>query len=140
MKKRWIRNFNIGQNFRQTKFFVGQKWRNFSWKMKILSNIFLSDKVLILLLFLILKKFWREKCWMFTFEKKRKNVPVDLNNDLKEGPDLRSRCCFTPFGPLVQGSWILPNLLKYARMWANISRYVWLCKYAWICLEYCRPK
>ena len=47
---------------------------------------------------------------------------IDLDNDLKEESDLKSRCCFTLFGLVMQESGICLNLLKYARMWANFSR------------------
>ena len=47
---------------------------------------------------------------------------IDLSSDLKEEPDLKSRCWLTLFGPIMQGFWIYLNLLKYARMWANIPR------------------
>ena len=42
---------------------------------------------------------------MITFEKKNENMfQIDFNNDLKEEPDLRSRCWFTYFKPVVPGS------------------------------------
>ena len=55
---------------------------------------------------------------------------IDLNSDLKEEPNLKSKCWFKLFEPVMQGSSICLNLLKYARMWENIPRYVQLGKNA----------
>ena len=41
---------------------------------------------------------------MFTFEKKLKMFQIDLDSDLKEKPDLKSRCCFILFGSVMQES------------------------------------
>ena len=59
--------------------------------------------------------FWNENEKMFR---------IDLNSDLKGEPDLKSRFLFTLFGPVMQGSWICLNLLKYAGMCADIPWYV----------------
>ena len=42
-----------------------------------------------------------------------KMFQIDLNSDLKEEPDLKSRCWFTLFGPVMQRFWICLSLLKY---------------------------
>ena len=36
-------------------------------------------------------------------KQKSKNVQIDLNSGLKEEPDLKSRCCFTFFEPVMPG-------------------------------------
>ena len=42
---------------------------------------------------------------MFTFQiKTKKMFQIDLNRDLKEEPDLKSRCCFALFEPAMSGS------------------------------------
>ena len=41
---------------------------------------------------------------MFTVEKKKKMFQIDLDSDLKEKPDLKSRCYFTLLGSVMQGS------------------------------------
>ena len=42
---------------------------------------------------------------MSTFEKNEKKMfQIDLDSDLREEPDLMSRCWFTLFGPVMQGS------------------------------------
>ena len=42
---------------------------------------------------------------MITFETKMKKLfQIDLNSDLKEEPDLKSRCWFTLFEPVIPGS------------------------------------
>ena len=79
---------------------------------------------MLLLLLLLLSKCYPEeqnlKCLFLT--QKEKMFQIDLENDLKKEPDLKSRCWFTLLGPVVQGSSICLNLLKYARMQANIPR------------------
>ena len=56
------------------------------------------------------------------FWNKNEKMFHDLGSDLKEEPDLKSRCWFTLFGPVMQGSRIYLHLLKYTRMWAGITR------------------
>ena len=34
---------------------------------------------------------------------------IDLNSDLKEEADLKSRCCFTLFEPVMSGSNLVPG-------------------------------
>ena len=42
---------------------------------------------------------------MSIFEKKkRKTFQIDLDIDLKYKPDLKSKCCFILFGPVIRGS------------------------------------
>ena len=45
-----------------------------------------------------------------------KQWKLDLESDLKEELDLKSRCCFTLLEPVMAGSWISlnPNVGKYA--------------------------
>ena len=38
---------------------------------------------------------------------------IDLNSDLKEEPDLKSRCCFTLFEPVMPG--YMPYLYIYTK-------------------------
>ena len=58
-----------------------------------------------------------------SFETKMKKMfQIVLDSDLKEEPDFKGRCWFTLFRPVMQGSRICLNLLKYALMWANIPR------------------
>ena len=37
----------------------------------------------------------KKKMLSVVFYKNEKMLQIDLNNDLKEEPDLKSRCCFT---------------------------------------------
>ena len=65
---------------------------------------------------------WRWR-WFFGLKSKMLNIyfwnnsekmfQTDLNSDLKEEPDLKSRPWFTLFGPAMQGSW-------YASIYWNI--------------------
>ena len=42
---------------------------------------------------------------MITFEKQNEKMfQIDLNSDLKEEPDLKSRCWFTLFEPVIPRS------------------------------------
>ena len=41
---------------------------------------------------------------MFIFRTKKKIFQKDLNSDLKAGPDLKSRCWFTLFEPVMPRS------------------------------------
>ena len=55
---------------------------------------------------------------MSTFETKVKKIfQIDLDIDLKEEPDLKSRCWFTLVGSVIPecGHW------ANAQMWANIA-------------------
>ena len=78
--------------------------------------------MLLLLLLLLPKCYCEERnveCLLL--KQKQKMLQIDLDSCLKEVPDLKSRCWFTLFGLVMQGSWIYLNLLKYARMWAKIA-------------------
>ena len=46
-------------------------------------------------------------------------LKIDMNSDLNEGPDLKSRCCFTLFEPVMPKSPIYLNL--------NVGKYVSMC-------------
>ena len=74
---------------------------------------------ILLLLFLLLLKYYPEgqnvECLLL--QKKWKNVPNRFEQWFKTKPDLKSRCLFTLFGPVMQGSWISLNLLKHVPMW-----------------------
>ena len=85
---------------------------------------------------------WRKKYWMFNFETKiKKMFQINLNSDLKEEPDLKSRCWFTLFEAVMPGSWTCLNLLRYAQMrYANMLWYVRLCECIWIWVKYYVPK
>ena len=56
------------------------------------------------------------------WNKNEKMFQIDLDSDLKEEPDLKGRCWFTLFRPVMKGSWICLNLIQYALMWVNIFR------------------
>ena len=56
--------------------------------------------MLLLLLLLLLKYYPEEKMLNVYFKGKN----TDLNSDLKEEPDLKIRCWFTLFEPVMQGS------------------------------------
>ena len=58
--------------------------------------------MLLLLLLLLLKYYPEEK--NIECEKKLKMFQIDLDSDLKEKPDLKSRCCFILFGSVMQES------------------------------------
>ena len=49
----WLLYWNIGQNFRRTKFFVGQNFRHQAEISTILSDEFLSDKVIAIIVGLL---------------------------------------------------------------------------------------
>ena len=51
---------------------------------------------------------------VYLWNQNEKMFQIDLDSDLKEEPDLKSRCWFTLFQPVMQGYWICLNLLKYA--------------------------
>ena len=51
---------------------------------------------------------------------------IDLNSDLKEEPDLKSRCCFTLFEPVMPG--YMPYLYLY-------TKYALICVTLLICLN-----
>ena len=62
------------------------------------------DDVLLLLLLILLKYYPEEQNTECLFLKQIEKIfQIDLNIDLKEEPDLRSRCWFTLFGPAMQG-------------------------------------
>ena len=52
---------------------------------------------------------------------------IDLNSDLKEEPDLKSRCCFTLFEPVMPGN--MPYLYIY-QICLDMCNYVNLPEYA----------
>ena len=56
--------------------------------------------MLLLLLLLLLKYILKKKMLNVYFKGKN----TDLNSDLKEEPDLKRRCWFTLFEPVMQGS------------------------------------
>ena len=73
--------------------------------------------MLLLLLLLLLKCYPEEKTVECLLLKQNEKIfQIDLNSDLKEEPELKNRCWFTLFEPVIAGSWIFLNLLKYARM------------------------
>ena len=57
--------------------------------------------------------FWNENEKMFQ---------IALESNLKKELDLKNRCWFTLFRPVMQGSWVCLNHLNYAWMWLNIPR------------------
>ena len=62
------------------------------------------DDMLLLLLLILLKYYPEEQNTECLFLKQIEKIfQIDLNIDLKEEPDLRSRCWFTLFGPAMQG-------------------------------------
>ena len=52
---------------------------------------------------------------------------IDLESNLKEEPDWKSRCCFTLLEPVMPGSWICLN--------SNVGKYASVCVTLWICLN-----
>ena len=63
----------------------------------------------------------------YFWNKKEKMFQIDLKSDLKEEPNLQSRCCFTLLEPVMPGSWIRLN--------PNVGKYVSICVTLWICLN-----
>ena len=78
---------------------------------------------MLLLLFMLLLKYYPEEkiCEFLVLKKKGKMSKTNLNSDLKEEPDLKS--CFTLFEPVMPGSWISLNLLKFP----NVGKYASMC-------------
>ena len=54
---------------------------------------------------------------------------IDPNSDLKEEPDLKSKCWFTLLEPVMPRSWICLN--------HNAGKYASICVTLWICLNMC---
>ena len=102
-------------------------WRG--WRTCVGSVLVWCDSVLVSIIipiFIIEILSWRKKCWMFTFETKMKKMfQKDLNSDLKEEPDLKSRCCFTLLEPVMPGSWICLN--------PSVGKYTSICVTLWLC-------
>ena len=77
-----------------------------------------AGDMLLLLLLLLLNAILKKKVLnVYFWNKNAKMFQIDLSNDLKEEPELKSRCCFT--------------LLEYKDpeygwipVWANMPRYV----------------
>ena len=89
---------------------------------------------MLLLLLLLFKYYPEEKhveCLLLKWNEKM--FQIDLNSDLKEEPDLKSRRVFTLLEPyflnrtLLPGSWICLN--------PNVSKYSSKCVTLWICLN-----
>ena len=62
--------------------------------------------MLLLMLLLLLKCYPEEEnneCQLLK-KNEKKMFQIDLDSDLREEPDLMSRCWFTLFGPVMQGS------------------------------------
>ena len=57
---------------------------------------------------------------VYLWNKNEKMFQIDLDSDLKEEHELKSRCWFTLFGPVMKGSWICLNLLKYMPYYEQI--------------------
>ena len=63
--------------------------------------------MLLLMLLLLLKCYPEEEnneCQLLKKKMKKKMFQIDLDSDLREEPDLKSRFWFTLFGPVMQGS------------------------------------
>ena len=61
-----------------------------------------------------------------------KRFQVDLNSDLKEESDLKSRCWFTLFELVIPGSWIGMNLLpEYGQISLDMCNFLNIPEYAW---------
>ena len=56
----------------------------------------------------------------------KKSLQIDLNSDLKQ-PDLKSKCCFTLFEPVMPGSWLC--------LISNVDKYASMCLTLWMCLN-----
>ena len=88
--------------------------------------------ILILLLLLLLKYYPEEKKMLnvYFWKKKRKRkemFQIDLNSNLKEALDLKSRCCFTLFGQLMQVSeyaWICWNIPECGQIFLDMFNFV----------------
>ena len=63
---------------------------------------------------------------VYLWNKNRKMFQIDLDSDLKEEPDLKSRCSFTLFEPVLLG--YMSYLYKY-------TKYALICVTLWICLD-----
>ena len=59
---------------------------------------------------------------VYLWNKNKKMFQIDLNSDLKEEPDLKSKCCFTLFEPVIP-RYILSIYTKYALICVNL----WIC-------------
>ena len=62
---------------------------------------------------------------VYFWNKNEKMFLIGLNSDLKEEPDLKSRCYFTLFEPVMPGSLIFLN--------PNVGKYAPICVTLWIC-------
>ena len=103
------------------------EWRAYMDGMLLLLLLFLLLLLLSLLLFiLLLLKYYSEEqnveCLLL--KQKWKMFQIDLNSDLKEEPDLKSRCLVYTFWTGNARALNMHESLKYAQMWANIPRFV----------------
>ena len=69
----------------------------------------------------------KKKLLNVSFWNNEKMFQIDLKNNLKKEPDLKSRCYFTLLEPVMPGYWICLN--------PNVSKYASVCVTLWICLN-----